>query len=124
MKPFMRVVLDEMPKDPDPIAPGEQATVAGYDDAGHLLVSWDNGRGLNLIPGVDKFHVVETEEELDRSFEWLYKLQGELPDGESSKCPRCGNRLMPEVEFAAGHPFTYRYRRSAKNAYKSRLPRV
>ena len=90
MKPFMRVVLDEMPQDPYPIAPGEQATVAGYDDAGHLLVSWDNGRGLNLIPGVDKFHVVETEDELDRSFTWLYKLQGELPDGESSKCPRCG----------------------------------
>ena len=90
MKAFMRIALDEMPKDPAPVEAGQQATVAGYDDAGNLMVSWDNGSGLNLIPGVDKYHVVETPEELDRSFNWLYKLQMELPDGESSKCPRCG----------------------------------
>ena len=89
LKPFTRIVLDEMTQDPDPIKPGEQASVVGYDDAGDLMVSWDCGRGLKLIPGVDKYHVVESDEELDRSFSWLYKLQGELPDGESSKCPRC-----------------------------------
>ena len=90
MKPFMRVVLDEMPQDPNPISPGEQATVVGYDDGGNLMVSWDNGRKLNLIPGVDKYHVVSTADELDHSFEWLYRVQCELPVGESSKCPRCG----------------------------------
>ena len=57
MKPRMRIVLDEMVDDPDPIAPGEQATVIGYD-AENLLVAWDNGRSLSLIPGVDKIHVV------------------------------------------------------------------
>lgn len=90
MKAFMRIVLDDMPQDPAPIEAGEQATVAGYDDAGNLMVSWDNGSKLDLIPGVDKFHVVETGEELEDSFNWLYKLQMELPDGNSSNCPRCG----------------------------------
>ena len=90
MNAFMRIALDEMPQDPAPIEAGEQATVAGYDDTGDLMVSWDNGRKLNLIPGVDKYHVVESPEELDHSFHWLYRVQMKLPDGESSKCPRCG----------------------------------
>ena len=107
MKPRMRIVLDEMVDDPDPIAPGEQATVIGYD-AENLLVAWDNGRSLSLIPGVDKIHVVgcspdesrdDVEEEnttreaenttsaaeLDKSFEWLYERQHG-----NDKCPRCG----------------------------------
>ena len=98
MKPRMRIVLDEMVDDPDPIAPGEQATVIGYD-AENLLVAWDNGRSLSLIPGVDKIHVVgcspddvdhthddvEREAELDKSFEWLYERQHG-----NDKCPRCG----------------------------------
>ena len=87
MKPFMRSVLDEMPQDPYPIDPGEQATVVGYDDGGNLMVSWDNGSGLNLIPEVDRYHVVSTPEELEKSFEWLERLQ---ESGANSKCPRCG----------------------------------
>ena len=59
MKTFTRIVLDSMPNDPNPITPGTQATVAGYDDGGNLMVSWDNGRGLNLIPGVDEYHVIK-----------------------------------------------------------------
>ncbi len=28
------------------------------DDAGSLLMEWDNGSGLNLLPGVDLFQIV------------------------------------------------------------------
>ena len=87
MQANMRIVLDKKPNDPDPIDAGEQATVLEKDSAGHLIVSWDNGRKLNLIIGVDKYHAVKTTEELDRSFKWLYENQ---MDGESGKCPRCG----------------------------------
>lgn len=39
---------------------GTEATVRGVDDAGHILVSWDSGGSLNLIPGVDKFEKAPT----------------------------------------------------------------
>lgn len=33
---------------------GTKGTVTGVDDAGSLLVAWDNGSGLNVVFGVDE----------------------------------------------------------------------
>ena len=59
-----RICCDNMPDDPQPIEQGTLGTVRGVDDAGQVMVSWDNGRSLSLIPGVDCFHTVEPSEEL------------------------------------------------------------
>lgn len=53
-----RIRLIEMPDDPNPIPPGSKGTILGTDDFCHLLVAWDCGRGLNLIPGVDKYEII------------------------------------------------------------------
>ena len=56
-----RLVLVEMD---DPQAPpvGTGGTVEGVDDAGHILVRWDNGSGLNLIPGHDRYALLDPDD--------------------------------------------------------------
>ena len=64
-----RVCCDNMSDDPNPIEFGILGTVRGVDDAGQIMVAWDNGRGLSLIPGVDSFHITELSqvEAIDKS---------------------------------------------------------
>ena len=47
----------ELIKMDDVYAPpsGTQGTVIGVDDVGSVMVSWDNGSGLNLVYGEDLF---------------------------------------------------------------------
>ena len=50
-----RVVLEKMD---DPQAPpmGTQGTVRGVDDAGSIMVAWDNGSTLSVVYGEDLCH--------------------------------------------------------------------
>ena len=57
--PGTRVRLVSMPDDHDPVPEGTCGTVLAVDGAGQLLMQWDNGRSLSLIPGVDNFEVLE-----------------------------------------------------------------
>lgn len=34
---------------------GDRGTVEGVDDAGQIMMKWDRGGSLSLIPGVDTF---------------------------------------------------------------------
>ena len=45
----------------DPQAPptGTRGEVMGVDDAGQLLVQWETGSSLSLIPGIDSFRIVQ-----------------------------------------------------------------
>lgn len=40
---------------------GTKGKVRGVDDAGSILVSWENGSSLSLIPGVDAFEILKEE---------------------------------------------------------------
>ena len=56
-----RILLILM-KDPQAPPPNTKGTVKGVDDMGHILVSWDNGSSLNVIPGEDIVRRILTEE--------------------------------------------------------------
>ena len=45
----------------DPQAPptGTMGEILGVDDAGQILVRWETGSSLSLIPGVDSFRIAE-----------------------------------------------------------------
>jgi len=79
-----RIVLDEMDDRHAPKS-GTQGTCRGVDDAGNILVSWDNGSHLNVAYGADSCHRVASEAEVKVSLEHLGKTRQTGP-----RCPRCG----------------------------------
>ena len=52
--------LIRMVDDPNPVEPGTIGEIITNDDAGHLIMRWQNGRSLSLIAGVDEFEVLPT----------------------------------------------------------------
>ena len=56
----MRIELIHMDDLQAPPA-GTRGTITAVDDVGDLIVAWDNGGGLKLIPGVDEFKVLHNE---------------------------------------------------------------
>ena len=46
--------------DPQAPAVGTRGTVTGVDDAGQIMMRWDTGGSLSLIPDIDRFRVVQT----------------------------------------------------------------
>lgn len=46
--------MDDFNAPPD----GTLGTVEGVDDAGQIMVRWDTGSGLSLLPGIDEFEKI------------------------------------------------------------------
>ena len=64
--PGTRIELDDMLSETD-MPSGMRGTVEMVDGAGQLMMLWDNGRTLSLLPGEDKFRkIVETEHRRDQ----------------------------------------------------------
>ena len=53
------VVLVEMQDELQAPPEGTVGEIRGVDDAGSVLVRWDNGSSLSLIPSVDKFYLLK-----------------------------------------------------------------
>lgn len=57
-KEGMRVRLIKM-DDVQAPSPGTEGTVLGVDDVGSVLMQWDNGCGLSIVPEEDEFEVID-----------------------------------------------------------------
>lgn len=57
-----RIELNAMDDPYNPVPPGTRGTVKGVDDAGDIMMHWDNGRSLSLVPGEDSFRLLTPQE--------------------------------------------------------------
>lgn len=85
--PKKRVVLKQMLDPYTTLTDGMMRTIVGEDDAGHLLVDWDNGSRLSLLPGIDEYEIVESaryikmfEEFVVFNTELIHSKMSELQD--------------------------------------------
>ena len=60
--PGSRILLFQMTDPFAPVPSGTRGTVRYVDDACQIGVSWDNGRSLSLLPGVDSFRKLTQQE--------------------------------------------------------------
>ena len=58
-----RVILIFMDDPYSNLKPGDMGTIQHTDDAGTIHVRWDNGSGLGLIAGIDKYTILTLQEE-------------------------------------------------------------
>lgn len=58
----LRIELIHMDNPQAPPA-GTHGTIITVDDIGDLVVVWDNGSGLNVVPGVDQVRIIPEEQE-------------------------------------------------------------
>lgn len=61
-----RIQLDRMDGEQD-MPDGLRGTVDHVDDQGQLFMRWDNGRSLPVVPNVDQFHILRTQEQTEES---------------------------------------------------------
>lgn len=59
--PGMRIRLIKMDDSQAPRV-GTEGTIRGVDDIGSIMVAWDNGSSLSVIPGEDKVEILDVGE--------------------------------------------------------------
>ena len=60
-----RIRLNSLCNDEQDMPAGLCGTVIGVDDQPALIMKWDNGRGLNLLPFEDDFAVIGQEMDVE-----------------------------------------------------------
>ena len=80
-----RVVLIRMEDPYTKLRPGAKGTVKGEDDMGHVLVDWDGGSSLSLIPDVDEYEIVK-ESKIKKFYKFNEDLKSKESDYVYTKC--------------------------------------
>ena len=88
--PGTRLELVQMNGDPKPVPPGTRGTVVDVDGIGQLVMKWDNGRTLSLVPGVDQFRKLP---EQTMTMVGLYHFNGPIKRNVFSQLQKGGDLL-------------------------------
>ena len=70
-----------------PVDEGMEGTIHNIDDLGTLHVKWDDGRSLGVIPGIDNYQLLPSEEEQisPDEFESMFEASDPKPFLKGSK---------------------------------------
>jgi hypothetical protein len=67
-----RVRLIRMEDPYTKLKPGDEGVIIGLDGLGDLMVDWDNGAKLKLIPEVDEYEILESRSFIKKFFEFKH----------------------------------------------------
>lgn len=101
-----RVELINMKDDYTDLKQGDKGTIRGKDALGDLLVDWDNGSGLKLIPNVDEYKIIDDENELSESKKSkkkkkFDKVMGEFKKGKLHSGNKHGKKVINPKQAVA-----------------------
>ena len=90
----MRVRMLSM-DDKLPVDEGMEGTIHNIDDLGTLHVKWDDGRSLGVIPGIDNYQLLPSEEEQINpdEFESMFEASDPKPVLKGSKSTPAGKKV-------------------------------
>lgn len=52
---------------------GDEGVIRGQDDLGNILVKWDNGSTLSLVPDIDEYEILDeiSEKRILKFFQFI-----------------------------------------------------
>lgn len=104
LKDGLRVKLDKMGPDPNPVPDGMEGTISSIygkcaDDMGQIFIKWDNGRTLALDPKVDKFAFLpNTEDQIDL-ISHLGESEGPITKNYKTQLKQAINTTKPKFKI-------------------------
>lgn len=82
-----RVRLIKMDDEYTDLTENSLGTITGIDDIGQIMVKWDNGSTLSLIPEIDKYEII-SESKKFKYIKMFEDFQSDLENGIEIKEPK------------------------------------
>lgn len=99
-----RIVLNQM-EDMQAVPTGMKGTVTHVDDMGTIHMVWDNGQGLGLVEGEDRFDILETKMEYENESVSSHRMEVKLTS--SSERMFLNDILIKNVITLSDEDFRY-----------------
>ncbi len=101
------IELEDMYEEVNPVPSGTCGIVMGVDDAGQILMNWNNGRTLSLIANKDSFKVIPNNTVTEQQFEGTIAVliaKDEVDTGIKLFLPNSYEKIIEACEKANQNP--------------------